>query len=65
MVILTTCFIIFHSLLVIAVCHQGNDSQKAVVILKKILQDYDVSVKDIVGGLDQWTTFIDPSFPRY
>ena len=50
---------------VIAVCHQGNDSQKAVVLLKKILQDFDVTVKDIAGGLEQWSKNIDPCFPRY
>ena len=50
---------------VIAVCRQGNDSQKAVVLLKKILQDFDVTVKDIAGGLEQWSKNIDPFFPRY
>ena len=51
--------------IVITVCHQGNDSQRAVLILKKILQDQNVSVKDIAGGLDQWSKNIEPSFPRY
>jgi rhodanese-related sulfurtransferase len=50
---------------VITVCHQGNDSQRAVVLLKKILQDSQITVKDIAGGLEQWSKNIDPSFPRY
>ena len=55
-----------HSLYaVVAVCHQGNDSQRAVVLLQKILQDFEVTIKDIAGGLEQWSKNIDPSFPRY
>ncbi|CAB3986945.1 adenylyltransferase and sulfurtransferase MOCS3 [Paramuricea clavata] len=50
---------------VIAVCHLGNDSQRAVVLLNKILQDSDVTVQDITGGLDEWSKNVDPGFPRY
>ncbi|XP_046848175.1 adenylyltransferase and sulfurtransferase MOCS3-like [Xenia sp. Carnegie-2017] len=50
---------------IVAVCRYGNDSQRAVVILKKILLHLEVTVKDIFGGLDKWSEEIDPSFPRY
>ena len=32
---------------------------------EEILQDQNVSVKDVAGGLDQWSKKIEPSFPRY
>jgi len=48
---------------VLCVCRQGNDSQKAVLILQKLLPHKDVT--DIVGGLKAWHAHIDPDFPIY
>jgi len=56
---------------VFVVCKQGNDSQKAVSILKKKLRDPSakndilLSITDIVGGLAAWSAQIDKSFPTY
>ncbi|XP_028925882.1 adenylyltransferase and sulfurtransferase MOCS3 [Ornithorhynchus anatinus] len=52
---------------VYVVCKLGNDSQKAVGILR----DCDAPglrplvVKDIAGGLMAWAASVDPTFPRY
>eukprot|EP00731_Ephydatia_muelleri_P023565 Em0015g1148a len=50
---------------VVVVCRRGNDSQKAVRLLKAQLQVDDVCIRDLVGGLTAWTEEIDPSFPKY
>ena len=47
----------------ICVCRRGNDSQKAVDILSKSLDD--CVVQDIIGGLTKWAQKIDPSMPIY
>ncbi|KAF9926464.1 Molybdenum cofactor synthesis protein 3 [Linnemannia zychae] len=49
---------------VYVVCRRGNDSQPAV----RILQENNITtgeVKDIVGGLEQWSNLINPDFPKY
>jgi adenylyltransferase/sulfurtransferase len=44
-------------------CRQGNDSQKAVLIIKKELVD--CKIQDLIGGLKSWTDTVDESFPKY
>lgn len=51
--------------LVFVLCRRGNDSQKAVRILKDSMSNHDVQIKDIVGGIHAWTRNIDPGFPIY
>ena len=56
-------------------CRRGNDSQLAVLALRSYLKDFlqdekineslKIEVKDIVGGLLEWTESVDPSFPKY
>lgn len=44
-------------------CRRGNDSQLAV---KKFQTFYpNLSAKDIIGGLHEWTNIIDSNFPKY
>jgi len=57
---------------VFVICHRGNDSQKAVVKLRELLpssNDPDSQrnyiFKDVIGGLESWSSEIDPGFPRY
>lgn len=47
---------------VIVVCRRGNDSQRAVDILRK--RGFGGAV-DVVGGLQAWAHEIEPSFPLY
>ncbi|XP_068113531.1 adenylyltransferase and sulfurtransferase MOCS3-like [Hyperolius riggenbachi] len=47
----------------ITICKLGNDSQKAVRILQRVMED--VQVMDVAGGLMAWAAKIDPTFPRY
>ena len=48
---------------IICLCRRGNDSQKAVLALKKSLSG--CTVKDVIGGLTAWAKEIDPSMPLY
>lgn len=50
---------------VIVVCRRGNDSQIATKRLHAILDESNVMVKDIIGGLHAWAAKIDPAFPVY
>ena len=63
---------LFGSLLfkVFVVCRRGNDSQLAVDLLKKHFSATDnslklESIKDLIGGLQEWTNSVDPNFPKY
>lgn len=62
---------IFFSLPVFVVCKQGNDSQKAVSMLKERFSNDDKyrgngsNIKDIIGGLACWSLRIDKTFPTY
>ena len=54
------------------VCRRGNDSQLAVDLLCKhffsnnATNDLNVDlIKDIIGGLKEWSNKIDPNFPKY
>lgn len=44
------------------VCRRGNDSQRAVQLLKTTGF---TSAKDIIGGLESWARDVDPNFPTY
>nr|XP_061798682.1 adenylyltransferase and sulfurtransferase MOCS3-like [Nerophis lumbriciformis] len=52
---------------VYVICKLGNDSQKAVQILRKMSgsEVENITVKDICGGLMAWAQRIDPTFPQY
>nr|XP_004226357.1 adenylyltransferase and sulfurtransferase MOCS3 [Ciona intestinalis] len=51
---------------VFVVCRLGNDSQKAVEIMKKhVTLPSNINVRDIKGGLLAWSNSVDKSFPRY
>ncbi|KAM8833123.1 adenylyltransferase and sulfurtransferase MOCS3 [Synchiropus picturatus] len=52
---------------VYVICKMGNDSQKAVQVLEKMmgLEVDRVTAKDICGGLMAWAQKIDPTFPQY
>ena len=59
-------FINFFFFSVFVVCRRGNDSQKAVLELEKVLQgNKAMEIKDIKGGLHAWARIIDPNFPIY
>ena len=54
------------------VCHHGNDSQLAVKLLQEKLlrrgesdNDSSMRVKDIAGGLAEWSKVVDCKFPEY
>ncbi|XP_077394929.1 adenylyltransferase and sulfurtransferase MOCS3 isoform X2 [Festucalex cinctus] len=52
---------------VYVICKLGNDSQKAVQLLRKMSGSEvdNISVKDIRGGLMAWAQLIDAKFPQY
>lgn len=45
----------------IIICRRGNDSQRAVQILREL----GILTKDVKGGLTAWATLDDVSFPTY
>jgi len=45
------------------VCRLGNDSQIAAETLRTVNKN--VIVKDMIGGLRGWSTYVDPQFPIY
>ncbi|XP_057781007.1 adenylyltransferase and sulfurtransferase MOCS3 [Salvia miltiorrhiza] len=44
------------------ICRRGNDSQRAVELLRKEGFPF---AKDIIGGLESWSQDVDPKFPIY
>lgn len=50
------------SLPVYCMCRRGIDSRAAVATLTK---NGFSAVKDVSGGLNEWTRAIDPGFPMY
>ncbi|RZF44681.1 hypothetical protein LSTR_LSTR000633 [Laodelphax striatellus] len=54
-----------HNIPVFTICRRGNDSQKAVKLLQTICKDLGVEIKDIKGGLHDWTRTVDSNFPIY
>ncbi|KAF9533718.1 hypothetical protein CPB83DRAFT_844426 [Crepidotus variabilis] len=49
---------------VYVVCRLGNDSQIAAKALRSQIEG-EITVKDVIGGLQAWSKEIDPSFPIY
>ncbi len=47
---------------IVVYCHRGNRSAYAVNFL---LQKGFHNVKNLVGGIDDWSTRVDPNLPRY
>jgi adenylyltransferase/sulfurtransferase len=53
------------------VCRRGNDSQIAVEMLNKYFSSDSNNnvnlncIKDLIGGLQEWSNKIDPDFPKY
>ncbi|KAK6460514.1 adenylyltransferase [Scheffersomyces coipomensis] len=48
---------------VYVICRYGNDSQLAA---KKLIEEFKFpTVKDVIGGLNQWSDQIDPKIPKY
>ncbi len=56
-------------ILMCVVCRHGNDSQLAVRKLKSqsdsLFGGVAVEIKDIAGGLTEWSSTIDQTFPKY
>jgi len=52
---------------VITICRRGNDSQRAVDELKKYTEITDNVnwIKDVIGGLYEWSMQVDKDFPIY
>ncbi|XP_043252721.1 adenylyltransferase and sulfurtransferase MOCS3 [Colletes gigas] len=46
-------------------CRRGNDSQKAVKHFQKMLNESNLEIKDIIGGIHAWSKKIDDTFPVY
>ncbi|XP_076633963.1 ubiquitin-like activating enzyme 4 isoform X1 [Colletes latitarsis] len=46
-------------------CRRGNDSQKAVKHFQKMLNESNLEIKDIIGGIHAWSKKIDHTFPVY
>lgn len=59
--------LIVSNFLVITICRRGNDSQRAVDELKKYVQITDKVnwIKDVTGGLYEWSMQVDKNFPIY
>lgn len=53
--------------LVITICRRGNDSQRAVDELKKYtyITEKVNCIKDVIGGLYEWSIQVDNDFPIY
>jgi hydroxyacylglutathione hydrolase len=47
---------------IVVYCHHGNRSQRVVEFL---YEKGFTNVKNLVGGIDSWSTNVDPSVPRY
>ncbi|XP_063991010.1 adenylyltransferase and sulfurtransferase MOCS3 [Diachasmimorpha longicaudata] len=50
---------------VLIICRRGNDSQRAVELLKASLNDTSKKIKDVIGGIHAWTHEVDATFPIY
>lgn len=50
---------------VYCVCRRGNDSQLAVQQLQCALNNHEIQIQDIIGGLTAWAHKIDSTFPVY
>ncbi|KAF1758296.1 hypothetical protein GCK72_014754 [Caenorhabditis remanei] len=48
---------------VYVICHRGNDSQRAVLLLREKLNS--IRFRDIIGGYEEWALKINDKFPLY
>ncbi|CAI5448275.1 unnamed protein product [Caenorhabditis angaria] len=48
---------------IFVICHRGNDSQRAVEILRDKFANH--KIRDIIGGYDKWAKNINQDFPIY
>ncbi len=50
-------------------CRRGNDSQQAVLLLKRsfaqMFPETAFKIQDLIGGLSAWADQVDQSFPKY
>ena len=78
--VMIVCTIILLSALYIVhvyvVCRRGNDSQMAAQLLQRYDKELStevtgqkghggVCIRDLMGGLVEWTNTVDPHFPKY
>lgn len=51
------------------VCRRGNDSQRAVLRLRELqnrgMLAPSINIRDLIGGLQAWAQYGDPTFPLY
>jgi rhodanese-related sulfurtransferase len=47
---------------IVAICHHGGRSLQVAIFLEK---NGFASVHNLTGGMDAWSTSVDPSVPRY
>ena len=47
---------------VVMMCHTGNRSASAVTLLRKMGFK---KVRNLLGGIDAWSVYVDPRVPRY
>ena len=62
------CQAVSKALLVYIVCHHGNTSNKAATLLRTRLNDSSTArfcIRDLIGGMDQWSLEIDNCCRRY
>ncbi|XP_012280699.1 adenylyltransferase and sulfurtransferase MOCS3 [Orussus abietinus] len=50
---------------VYVLCRRGNDSQKAVKVLKNYFKSDTLRIRDIIGGIHAWSAMVDSTFPIY
>lgn len=48
---------------VFVICHRGNDSQRAVLLLREKLKS--IRFRDVIGGYEEWARQINDQFPLY
>lgn len=47
------------------ICRRGNDSQRAIAILKEKFRNYPVKYINVKGGLHGYAEQVDSKFPVY
>lgn len=52
------------SVLVYVLCRRGNDSQRAISLLKQIVET-PIKFVNVTGGLHSYARYIDSEFPVY
>lgn len=52
-------------ILVYVLCRRGNDSQRAIVLLKEKFGNFPLNFINVSGGLHSYSKHIDSGFPVY